>query len=81
MQRQTLDQNHLLSLLNWELAAYDECDGCRFTSIRGMRERDDIGCNWFDARVQSDHPLGVQEHFIVTHVVEQTRKQYDLGPH
>lgn len=81
MERQALDQHDLITLLNWELAAYGECDGCHFTSIRRMREPDDLGCNWLDARVQSDHKLGTQEHFIVHHVVEQTRKQYDVGPH
>jgi hypothetical protein len=81
MQRPTLGPRELIALLNWELAAYGECDGCHFTSVRRMRERDDIGCNWLDARVLSDHKLGVEEHFIVRHVVEQTRRQYDLGSH
>ena len=81
MQRPNLDPRELIALLNWELAAYGECDGCHFTSIRRMRERDDIGCNWLDARVRSDHKLGVEEHFIVRHVVEQTRRQYDVSPH
>lgn len=81
LSRQELSQHDLLDLLNFELAAYDECAGCHFTSIRRMGARDDMGCNWLDARVQSDHKLGTQEHFIVRHVVEQTRKQYDVGPH
>jgi len=81
MERQVLDQRSLILLLNFELAAYEECDGCHFSAIRRMREHDDLGCNWLDARVQSDHKLGVEEHFIVRHVVEQTRKQYDVGPH
>ena len=32
--RRALDKKALLALLNWELAAYDECEGCRFTAIR-----------------------------------------------
>jgi hypothetical protein len=79
--RQPLTQQDLIALLNWELAAYDECAGCHFTSIRGMRERDDSGSNWFDARVQSDHRLGVDEHFIVRHVIAQTRQEFDLSTH
>jgi hypothetical protein len=79
--RQTLSPQDLIALLNWELAAYDECDGSHFTSIRGMRERDDSGSNWFDARVQSDHRLGVDEHFIVRHVIAQTRREFDLRTH
>ena len=79
MERQVLDPRDLIALLNWELAAYGECDGCHFTSIRRMSERDDSGCNWLDARVRSDHKLGVEEQFIVHHVVAQTRKQFDVG--
>jgi hypothetical protein len=37
MTRPALEQHDLIALLNWELAAYDECDGCRFTSIRSLR--------------------------------------------
>jgi hypothetical protein len=81
MDRPALDQSQLISLLNFELAAYSECDGCHFMSIRRMRDRDDVGCNWLDARVQSDHHLGVDEHFIVRHIVAQTRRQFDVGAH
>jgi len=81
MERQVLDQRSLISLLNFELAAYAQCDGAYFDSIRRAGERDDAGCNWLDASVKSDHPLGLEEHFIVRHVVEQTRHQYDVGPH
>lgn len=76
---QALSRQDLLALLNWELCAYDECDGCHFTSIRPMRDRDDVGANWFDARVQADHPLGVEEHFIVRRVVEETRRRFELA--
>jgi hypothetical protein len=79
--RQELSPKELVALLNWELAAYPECEGCRFTSIRDMPVRDDSECNWFDARLQSDHHLGVDEHFIVRHVIEQTRREFDLLPH
>jgi hypothetical protein len=76
---QALSAKDLLALLNWELSAYDACDGCRFTSIRPMRDRDDAGANWLDARVQADHRLGVDEHFIVRRVVEETRRSFDLA--
>jgi hypothetical protein len=29
----------------------------------------------------SDHKLRVEEHFIVRHVVQQTRQQFDVGTH
>jgi hypothetical protein len=79
--RQTLSLQDLIALLNWELAAYDECDGSHVTAIRHMHSRDDAGCNWLDARVQSDHSLGTGEHFIVRHVIEQTRREFDLRTH
>jgi len=31
---QALNLHDLVQLLNWELAAYDKCDGTRFTSIK-----------------------------------------------
>ena len=76
---QALSARDLIALLNWELAAYEECDGCRFTSIRRMRERDDAGANWLDARVQSDHRLGLAERFIVRQVIAQTRRSFDVA--
>ena len=79
--RQSLNREELLALLNWELAAYEQCEGAHFSSIRPMRERDDTGCNWFDARVATDHKLGIDEYFIVRHVVEQTRQEFDLRTH
>jgi hypothetical protein len=79
--RQSLSKRELLALLNWELAAYEQCEGARFRSIRTMAVRDDAGCNWLDARVASDHPLGTDEHFIVRHVVEETRRKFDVRTH
>ena len=79
--KQTLSKRELLALLNWELAAYEQCEGARFSAIRTMASPDDSGCNWLDARVRSDHPLGVDEHFILRHVVEQTRRNFDLRAH
>lgn len=76
---QALRAERLLQLLNWELSAYEECDGCRFTSIRRMRERDDAGANWLDARVQADHRLGMAEQFVVREIVAQTRRRFDVA--
>lgn len=76
---QALSAKDLLALLNWELSAYEECNGCHFTSIRSMRDRDDTGTNWLDARVQADHRLGRDEHFIVRQIVEETRRQFELS--
>ena len=79
--RPALDNARLLALLNWELAAYGECDGCRFTSVRALRKRDDSRCNWADARVDSDHWLSVEEQLIVRQVIDGTRREFDLRPH
>jgi hypothetical protein len=76
---QALRAERLLQLLNWELSAYEECDGCRFTSIRRMRERDDAGANWLDARVEADHRLGMAEQFVVREIVAHTRRRFDVA--
>ena len=81
MMRPELGKHDLLALLNWELAAYDECDGCRFTSIRPLRKRDAVGCNWADAGVAADHWLRVDEQLILRRLIEDTRRQYDLRAH
>jgi hypothetical protein len=44
-----------------------------------MADRDDAGANWLDARVQADHRLGGDEHFIVRRVVEETRHRFELA--
>lgn len=76
-----LSKRELLALLNWELAAYEQCEGAHFKSIRSMQGRDDAGCNWIDAAVTSDHALGTDEQFIVHHVIEETRRKFDLRTH
>ncbi len=77
---QTLRAPDLIALLNWQLSAYEECEGCRFTSIRRMRIRDDdAGTHWLDARLQADHRLGVAEQFIVQQIVAETRRQFDVS--
>jgi hypothetical protein len=79
--RPALDKSRLLALLNWELAAYSECDGCRFTGIRTLRKPDVTGCNWADARVDADHWLTVNEQLILRQVIDDTRREFDLRPH
>ena len=76
--RAALSQHDLVELLNWELAAYEQCGGCRFTSIRRMADADDSGCNWRDARVRSDHRLGHVERGIVRQVIERTRQEFNV---
>jgi hypothetical protein len=79
--RSSLSKRELLALLNWELAAYDQCEGAHFKSIHALPGRDDSGCNWIDASVAADHALGTAEQFIVHHVIEETRRRFDLRTH
>ena len=75
---QALNQHDLVQLLNWELAAYDKCDGTRFVSIKSIERSDPSGCNWSYARVKSDHSLDRGERRIVRRVIEQTRREFNL---
>jgi hypothetical protein len=76
--REPRSQHDLIQLLNWELAAYERCEGTRFTSIRSMATPDDSGCNWQDARVQSDHRLDLTERGIIQRVITQTRREFNV---
>ena len=75
---ESLSQHDLVQLLNWELAAYDKCEGTRFTSIKSIPSADPSGCNWSYARVKSDHSLDRRERRIVRRVIEQTRREFNL---
>jgi hypothetical protein len=77
--RQPLNQHDLVQLLNWELAAYERCTGTRFTSINAMPRPDDSGCNWSDARLESDHALDLTERGIVRRVIVQTRREFNTS--
>ena len=77
--RQARSQHELVQLLNWELAAFERCHGTHFTSIRSRARPDDSGCNWQDARVQSDHALDLTERGIVRRVIAQTRREFDVS--
>jgi hypothetical protein len=76
--RQALSQHDLVQLLNWELAAYERCAGTRFTSISSMAGPDVSGCNWRDARLQSNHALDLTERGIVRRVITQTRREFNV---
>ena len=76
--RRALNRQHLVQLLNWELAAYEQCSGCQFTSIRVIADAEDTGANWRDARVRSDHRLGAEERSIIRQVIEQTRREFNV---
>jgi hypothetical protein len=77
--KDSLNQRDLVQLLNWELAAYERCAGTHFTSINTMAKPDDSGCNWRDARLESDHALNLTERNIVRRVIVQTRREFNVS--
>ena len=70
--RLPLAENDLLQLLNWELAAYEECNGCHFTAITA----DDSGRGW-NARVEGGAVTG---QVIARQVIAETRQAFNLAP-
>jgi hypothetical protein len=69
--RQPLYEHDLLQLLNWELSAYAECEGCRFTAITA-----NDGRGW-DARVEGG---AAAAQTVARQVVVETRRAFDLAP-
>jgi hypothetical protein len=76
--RQPLNQHELVQLLNWELAAYERCAGTHVISINALSRPDDSGCNWRDARLESNHALDLTERGIVQRVIAQTRREFNV---
>ena len=68
--RRPMAEKNLLELLNWELAAYEECEGCHFTAITA----NDDERNW-DARLEGGVVTG---QMIARQVVAQTRRAFNL---
>ena len=66
--RQALSQPDLVALLNFELAAYEECEGCHVISVDPVLVIEDTG----DAAPRKNR--------IVEQVLTETRAQFDLAP-
>jgi hypothetical protein len=77
--RQALSEHDLVQLLNFELAAFEKCRGARFIAVNSMPRPDNSGCNWRDARLQSDHALDLIERGIVRRVIAQTRREFNVS--
>lgn len=71
--RLPMEEHDLLELLNWELAAYDECEGCHFTAITA----DDNGRGW-DASLEGGAGSGK---LIARQVMAETRRAFNLARH
>ena len=67
--RQQLSRHDLIDLLNFELAAYEECEGCHVTGI-------EVTPGSWNAALVGDSPA---RHKIVEQVLAQTREQFDAS--
>ena len=73
--KHVLSERELLALLNWELAAYEECSGCRFTALESGADG-----GWSDARLEADHQIDPTEQGITRRIVVETRRAFELAP-
>ena len=46
MKRDLVSKDELISILNKELAKYEDCENCRFHGVIELAEEDEDGCNW-----------------------------------
>ncbi|HET7766913.1 MAG TPA: hypothetical protein VFK92_17640 [Burkholderiales bacterium] len=75
--RDILSERELLTLLNFELAAYDECADCHFTAIKPSL-RDESGSNWRGAHLESEGSITDAARSIASHVLEEVHEEYNL---
>ena len=76
--RQVLGEHDVLTLLNFELSAYEECAGCHFTSVKPAKVADETGCNWRDADLQVDGGATEAARKITRWVVDEVRDTYNV---
>jgi hypothetical protein len=77
--RQQLSQHDLIDLLNFELAAYEECSGCHVTAVE-LAPLAYGSCNWRAARVEGAGGPDAQKRRIIEQVLAETREQFDVQP-
>ena len=70
--KQRLSRQELLELLNWELAAYEQSEGRHFAAVD--LEPDE---HW-SAHLEDDGSVDFDQYALAWHVVEQTRRAFDL---
>jgi hypothetical protein len=78
MEREEVDEEELLILLNRELSKHNDMNQVVFTSIERLEEPDGTGCNWSMARVKSSR---VAHHVVAPvtgQIVSQARKKYNV---
>lgn len=77
--RQKLNPHDLLDLLNFELAAYEECSGCHVTAVE-LAPFAYGPCDWRGAKVEAAGGLDAQKQRIIGQVLAETREQFDVRP-
>jgi hypothetical protein len=78
MEKTIVSLDYLLSWMNSQIANYDSCDNCRFTTII-VTEPDENGSNWSDAELRcSGVPTDICRP-IALQVIAAARKNYNVG--
>jgi hypothetical protein len=75
--RQILSEHDVLTLLNFELSAYEECADCHFTSVKPAL-RDESGSNWRGANLHTDGELTETARKITTQVLHEVHETYNI---
>lgn len=76
--RQKLNPHDLLDLLNFELAAYEECRGCHATALE-LAPLAYGTCNWRGAKIEDADGADPQKQRIIEQVLAETREQFDVA--
>jgi len=78
MEKTIVSQEYLLSWMNSQIAKYDKCTNCHFTSILILSERDEGGCNWSSVNLRcSGDPIDVCRP-IAQRVVDEAKKKFNV---
>jgi hypothetical protein len=78
MNRTLVSQEELLNWMNSQIAKYEECTNCRFTSVLQLREEDEDRCNWSSFNLRCS---GVPAHVcqpIAEQIAIQAREMFNL---
>ena len=70
--KEKLTRDELLQLLNFELAAYDQCQGCRFAAIDLLPGRE------WSAHLEDEGDVELTQYCIARSIVEQTQRAFAL---
>ena len=77
--RQQLTLHDLIDLLNFELAAYEECSDCHVTAVELAPLAYSPRCNWRGANIDGADGADPRKQRIIQQVLAETRKQFDVA--